>query len=335
MARPVSSSTSRAAHCSTDSPNSRCPPGAAHVPSPREPIPADTHQHLADLSARCRQNGISFGIGLTPYESYLDYGSEARKSLQAKVRQIDEIGVNTLCILFDDMRGDVAGLAELQASVISDVCDASRARHFIVCPTYYSYDARLAQIFGSAPANYLRDLGRLVDSRIDFFWTGEKVISNGYSAEHLANVASDIGRKPFIWDNYIANDAKLRTQYLFLDPAAGSWRLAQDCVRGLAINPMNQAHLSKLALAGYMRVLSDAAEVDFAASCTRLCEPALAARLLADIDLLQTRGLDSLDPESRNRLSSWYATKEDDPYAGEIVAWLRGEYAFDPQCLTT
>ena len=164
----------------------------------REPIPLETLQHLSRLSARCRESGIAFGIGLTPFEIYRSYDAGAQASLRAKVAQIDHIGVDILCILFDDMRGDIDGLAEIQANVISDICDWSGAARYIICPTYYSHDPLLAREFGSPPKNYLRDLGRVVDARVDFFWTGEKIISQGYSALHLAQVAADIGRKPFI-----------------------------------------------------------------------------------------------------------------------------------------
>lgn len=302
----------------------------------REPIPAQTQQHLSQLRARCRQSGIAFGIGLTPFEIYLNYDASAQTSLRAKVSQINEIGVDLLCILFDDMRGDVEGLAEIQASVISDICEWCSAESFIVCPTYYSYDRRLAREFGSPPKDYLRDLGRAVDPRIDFFWTGEKIISEGYSALHLAEVAADIGRKPFIWDNYIANDSRTRTNFLFLDPFAGAWDLPTDRVAGVAFNPMNQPHLSRIALRGFQNILTEGPGRDLVPSiCRELCGPLIAEHLLADIDLLQSKGLAELDADTRRRLLNWYERQGSNPYAGEVAAWLRGEYVFDPQCLTT
>ena len=57
-------------------------------------------------------------------------------------------------------------------------------------------------------------------------------------------------------------------------------------------------------------------------------------RLLADIDLLQNSGIAGLDADTRRTLLDWYAG-ESSPYAQEITAWLRGDDAFDPQCLTT
>jgi hyaluronoglucosaminidase len=302
----------------------------------REPIPLDTMQQLSQLSAQCRQSGIAFGVGLTPFEIYLNYDAGAQASLRAKVAQIDQIGVDILCILFDDMRGDIDGLAGIQAKVISDIYNWSSAQSFIVCPTYYSYDRRLAREFGSPPKDYLRDLGRSVDPRIDFFWTGEKIISKGYSALHLAEVAADIGRKPFIWDNYIANDSRTRTNFLFLDPSAGAWNLPADRVAGVAINPMNQAYLSRIALRGLQSTLTKGSGGDFLPSiCRELCGPIMAEHLLADIDLLQNKGLAQLDADTRCRLLNQYEEQPSNPYGAEVAAWLRGEYVFDPACLTT
>jgi hyaluronoglucosaminidase len=302
----------------------------------REPIPAQTQQQLSQLSARCRQSGIVFGIGLTPFEIYLDYDESAQTSLRAKVSQINQIGAGILCILFDDMRGDVEGIAEIQARVISDICSWSSAESFIVCPTYYSHDQRLAREFGSPPKDYLRDLGRIVDPRIDFFWTGEKIISDGYSALHLADVAAVIGRKPFVWDNYIANDSRTRTNFLFLDPSAGAWNLPADRVAGVAFNPMNQPHLSRIALRVFKNILTEGPGGDFLPSiCRELCGPPIAERLLADVDLLQNKGLAQLDADTRRRLLNRYEKQQSNPFAAEVAAWLRGEYAFDPECLTT
>jgi len=305
----------------------------------REPIPAQTLQHLSDLSVRYRECGLSLGIGLTPFEIYLNYDATAQMSLRAKVRQVNDIGAGVLCILFDDMRGDVEGLPGLQARVIADVCDWSNADRFMVCPTYYSYDSRLAREFGRPPKAYLRDFGRNVDSRIDVFWTGEKVISDGYSAAHLADVADVIGRKPFIWDNYISNDSKVRTNHLFLDPSMGSWQLPVDLAAGLAINPMNQPHLSRIALRRYRHLLAaqpGEGRSEVPGDIYRdLCGAPFAEHLLSDSDLLQKTGLTQMDTGTRGRLLNFYGTQESNPYAQEIAAWLRGEYAFDPQCLTT
>lgn len=213
------------------------------------------------------------------------------------------------------MRGVVPDLAGLQARVIADICEDSDAERFIVAPTYYSYDSRLAREFGAEPQHYLRDLGRAVAPGIDFFWTGEQVISEGYPAEHLARVAADMGRRPFIRDNYIANDSRSRTDYLFLDPTSGSWELASELAAGLAINPMNQAHLSHISLAGYRHLLTGGERGPAAVReiCRKLCGHDFAERLVADLDALQARGLGGLDAPTRRMLCERYESDTANP----------------------
>jgi hyaluronoglucosaminidase len=302
----------------------------------REPMPAETMQQLSELRARCRDCEIALGIGLTPFEIYLNYDADAKMALQSKVLQLNEIRADMLCILFDDMRGDVDELPDLQVEVICDVCAWSNAKRFIVCPTYYSYDSRLTREFGPPPKKYLCELGRRLDSSVDVFWTGEKIISNGYSAPHIAQVVAEIGRKPFIWDNRISNDSKVRTNHLFVDPYSDAWELPAAAVAGLAINPMNQPHLSRIALCGYQQMLSEPGEpVLLSNSCRRLAGASFAEQLAADCNLFQLSGREQLDTETRNRLLGLYEAQKTNPYAQEVAAWLRGEYAFDPQCLTT
>ena len=222
--------------------------------------------------------------------------------------------------------------------MVADICAWSSARQFLVCPTYYSYDSRLTKEFGPPPKSYLRDFGRMIDPEIDIFWTGEKIISNGYSIEHLSEVATLLRRKPFIWDNSISNDSKTRTDRLYLDPA-GDWRLPAHLAAGLAINPMNQAHLTRIALCRFQQLVVKCAAADRAASimdcCRDLGGPAFALQLREDSALLRETGLSRMDEDTRLRLLARYDSAHSNPYAQEIAAWLRNEYVFDPQCLTT
>jgi hypothetical protein len=71
------------------------------------------------------RSGIYLGIGLTPFEIYLDYDSRAEAALRSKVLQLNEVQADMLCILFDDMRGDVADLPDLHGRRYS-ICPARR-----------------------------------------------------------------------------------------------------------------------------------------------------------------------------------------------------------------
>lgn len=83
-----------------------------------EPHPADEVRQLSNLAAHCRAEGVRFGVGLSPYELYLDFDDAAREALAQKLRWLDEIGIDDLAILFDDMRGDLPGLAEKQIEIV-------------------------------------------------------------------------------------------------------------------------------------------------------------------------------------------------------------------------
>jgi hypothetical protein len=59
-----------------------------------------------------------------------------------------------------------------------------------------------------------------------------------------------------------------------------------------------------------------------------------AQQLLADGETLQKAGLNLLDTEMLRMLLERHERERSNPYAQEIAAWLRGEYIFDPGCLT-
>ncbi|MBS0611830.1 MAG: beta-N-acetylglucosaminidase domain-containing protein [Proteobacteria bacterium] len=298
----------------------------------REPIPAERAAEFAALAAHCRARNLAFGVGLTPFEVFRDYDDTARADLRRKVAQLDELGCEVLCILFDDMRGDLPRLAQLQVRIVDDITSWSTARRYIFCPTYYSYDALLARAFGAPPPDYLADIGRLIDSRIEIFWTGEVVCSDCYPRGHLDEVAELLRRRPFIWDNNIANDARKRCARLFLSPDRGRWELDPAAVAGIAINPMNQAYLSQVALCGYAKLLGlrGVTEQD----CLALCGEPVAGLLRDRRPLVEEQGLEAFEPAERERWVAMLRAAAGDPYAAELLAWLNGEYRFDPACLT-
>ena len=46
-------------------------------------------------------------------------------------------------------------------------------------------------------------------------------------------------------------------------------------------------------------------------------------------------GLSGLNAENCRDLLARYEAEPSNDYASDIAAWLRGDYVFDPQCLTT
>jgi hypothetical protein len=292
---------------------------------------------LAALAAECRTLGIEFGIGLSPYELYRHFDTAHAAQLAAKLQQLNAVGADTLCILFDDMTGDLAGLAARQAAIMDCVQQHSSARRFVLCPTYYSSDPLLAKLFGSPPERYLEELGELLAPHIDIFWTGPKVISQEYPRPHLEDVALRLRRKPLLWDNYPVNDAKRLTPFLHLLPFRRDAAELRELCAGHLANPMNQAALSQIplhTLALLYRGAQAAPDTLLQEACAALLPPALARALIEDAAAFQQQGLDRFTPERHVALLQRYESLLPAAAAMEVVDWLRGGYAFDPACLT-
>ena len=291
---------------------------------------------LRDLQQHCRQHAIEFGIGLSPFELYKDFSGENRTLLRSKLDELNAIGPTTLCILFDDMMGDLRDLARAQLAIVDFVTQNSSAQRFAICPTYYSDDPLLTRHFGAQPEHYLEDIGKGLDARIDVFWTGPKVLSASYPRAHLLDIAGKLRRKPLLWDNYPVNDAKRLTSFLHLLPFTGRNAELRDLASGHLANPMNQAYLSQLPLFTLGNLYAGnpvAANQVFAQACRALCPPALADALLVDAESFQAGGLEAFDGPARQRLLTKYSAFAH-PMAGEVCDWLRGGYTFDPACLT-
>jgi hypothetical protein len=304
----------------------------------REPWPQATCEQAAALVRSYREAGLRFGIGLSPFELHLEDGGAHGAALAAKVRQLNDVGPDILAILFDDMRGQAPDLATRQVRIVDAVTAASTAASFLVCPTYYSFDPLLERVFGAQPEGYLAELGRLLDPRIDIFWTGPQVCSRRYPEDHLTEVAALLRRKPFLWDNYPVNDSAAMAPFLHLGPFRDRPAALQDLIAGHAVNLMNQAWLSRIPLRTLADSYAEGADYDpeasFAAACRGVGDPALGEMLIEDRALFQETGLERLTPEQRRTLSRRYAGFAGNPYADEVLGWLAGDYAFDPDCIT-
>jgi len=308
----------------------------------REPYPDSVTSHLRELSERCRSRGVAFGVGLTPYEIYLNYDQPAREALNRKVVELNALGVTWLAVLFDDMRGDFEGSAELQARVLADIAGWTTADRLMLCPTYYSSDPLLEKVFGRMPPGYLEDLTRIIDPRVDVFWTGEKVISGSYTAAHLDAVNRQLGRKPFIWDNSGSNDARSRTERLFLNPASSGWTLPRDLASGVAFNLMNEPYLSLLSLRVYLGLLLrantskkplDSAAL-FRSTCLEVAGANVGGLIVRDAARFNSDGRIGSADGQRNNVLEDYEAHEQEFHARDVCNWLRGKYVFDPACLT-
>src|SRR3990167_3919669 len=98
----------------------------------RERHPPAAFAQLADLSAHCRSLGMRFGIGLSPCELYRDYAGAAKADFVAKLRALDDIGIDDLALLFDDTRGDLPDLAAREAEIVHAALATTRASRVLM-----------------------------------------------------------------------------------------------------------------------------------------------------------------------------------------------------------
>lgn len=315
------------------------PKGDAHLRRQWQmPYPADAAAELARFAADCRAAGVRFGIGLSPFEIWSNFDGPAQAALADRLALFADLGADDVGLLFDDMQGDRPDLAERQAEVVDFTRDRAGAARLIVCPSYYSDDPVLDRVFGARPDRYLETLGQRLAPQVEIFWTGEEVCSRAFSPGHLQRVAAQLGRKPFLWDNYPVNDGPRMSPHLHLRAFTGRPANIALHVAAHAINPALQPTLScipaiTLALS-YAR--GDAYEYGAALveAATLVAGPELAVMLQADLLGLQDAGLGGMTDERKARLRAKYAAV-DHACAREVVEWLDGRYGVSAEEVAT
>jgi hyaluronoglucosaminidase len=300
----------------------------------QEEHPAEEMRALSALALHCKKSNVAFGVGLSPFELYRNFDEAAKEALARKLAGFDAVGCDYLAILFDDMRGDLPNLAQTQADIVHWVKARSKATRIILCPSYYTDDPVLDRFFGKRPQNYLEDLGRLLDPSIEVFWTGEEVCAREYSPGHLARVTAQLGRKPFLWDNYPVNDGARMSRFLHLRAFTGRPASIGAHLSAHAVNPALQPTLScipAVTLAQSYR-LGEAYEYGaaFRQAATALLGAELAETIQKDILFLNDVGLERLAASTVERLKQRYGAIDHDA-AREIVAYLDGEYRFQEE----
>lgn len=293
--------------------------------------PASDWKELLQLSSVYRQRGINWGVGLSPVELYRDYGPLKREQCRRKVKRIAELAAPILAILFDDMPGDLDALATRQAEIVADVCSWVPGVRVLICPTYYSFDPVLEKYFGRMPVDYWPQLGRQIPREVDIFWTGNKVCSEAIDNSDIQAIVQHLGRPVTLWDNYPVNDGAVRSNFLYTSKLSARSPALGSLISGHLCNPMNQGILSLPALSGLSDLYGNGG-LDDDTLC-RILGPRTWERLLRDRHVFEQEGLSGLGKKRCRLLAREYGDLPGSA-AREVVQWLRGEYSFDPNCLT-
>jgi len=177
----------------------------------REPLPEEELRDFERLARRSAEAGVDLVYGLSPID--LDQGDQSGiEVLIRKTLQLHELGIDSFCLLFDDLPEDLpAGASErteaarwqagVANAVLAGLREAGARGRFILCPTEYC---------GHGETPYRQTLGQTLEPGIEVFWTGRQVCSATITADDLAPVAASLRRLPLIWDNYPVNDGEMR-----------------------------------------------------------------------------------------------------------------------------
>jgi hypothetical protein len=298
----------------------------------REHWPQEQWQQLRELARTYRQQHLFWGVGLSPYALYRDYGAKQRTQLRSKVQRIAELEAPLLAILFDDMPGDMRDLAPRQAEIVADVADELPGVRLLVCPTYYSFDPVLEQYFGAMPAGYWPLLGAALPRDVDIFWTGNRVCSAAVRQADIRSIVEQLGRPVLLWDNYPVNDGAVRSNFLYCQRLSQRDRLPAELISGHLCNPMNQAMASLPALLGLAQLYGHGQACDDA-WLGQVMGEATWQQLQRDSEEFLQAGLSGMGPRRCRQLAAVYRALPG-AAAAEIASWLAGEYTFDPACLT-
>lgn len=299
----------------------------------REEWPSDYLLFLKGLISVFHAEGIKFGVGFSPFGLGHELSAEDREALTLKASILNALGVDILGLFFDDMP-ITEKLADTQIETLKTI-KQSFSRKVIFCPSYYSPDPILDEVFGQRPADYLSTIAASVASDVGMAWTGPKVISPEIDLTHLKETTALLKRKPFIWDNLFANDGPKNCKFLKITPFSGRDRSIFEGIEGLALNLMNQPELSKILFLSSVFVLKGGSHADeaFQKALATLCTPDFADFLTKNRSLFTNRGLDEISGELKLQLIDQLAGFQD-AGAREIIQWLNGAYAVGSECLT-
>jgi hyaluronoglucosaminidase len=290
----------------------------------------DTLKNLRDVF---QNQGLKFGVALSPFGLGSSISATDWEHLKTRFSILKNLDLDYLGLFFDDMPS-TDDLLKVQKQVVELALEYF-PQGLIFCPSYYSFDPILDKVFGERPIGYVEGLKDAIPPEVEICWTGPKVISEIMSAEHLQEVKTLLGRKPFIWENLYANDGPRNCKFLKLRYFSGRDSSVVNETQAIGLNLMNQPYLSQITYLSSLWAMTKklSPEVAFEKSCQELCSHDLAEFILKNrLTFLET-GLDKITIEQKKFFLS-DLDHDSSPIALEIKSWLNGDYIVGPECLT-
>ena len=226
----------------------------------REPYPADKLAELQRLVTVAKSNGIRFTFAISPGLDLHYNGSDGEKDFNLLLQKMDtvyKIGVRSFAIFFDDLKDDKGRHHEdgkKQAEFINRLQDTFHTMHkdivpLMTVPTEYFY---LDMVDGNKIKSYTRDFAETIDEKVIVLYTGDGVVCDGITNSQFHAANKIYNRELGIWWNYPVNDYTMHSNKIKRPAklALGAIeKLPTENMLAIFCNPMEQAQLSKIALA--------------------------------------------------------------------------------------
>ncbi len=329
-----------------------------------EEFDPDTFLKLRDLSERCRSQGVGFCLGFSPLNIHTEWNDQNRplveQQLKLRCEEFNRLDVSALGVFFDDMRGDLPDLAQTQLQLLDCILNYSDVQQIYFCPSYYSFDPVLECLFGAMPTNYWQELAEGIASleqkhhlaigSIKVLWTGDKVITEQYSQSSLDRADNIFLRPITLWDNRGVNDGRLTSPYLPIKSLMLPEGLKPEA-RSVWLNPSNAFSIAVMQFIGAelrltTQELLTLLPKSFCDFFQHYDEPLNSLgidellfesceKMRADVSKLASQLSDSQNSKNINSLEQCFSNEQWQQFLIEdLLAWLRGDFRFDPECLT-
>lgn len=286
---------------------------------------------ITALTNHFHQQGLLFGVGLSPMGLGLTLQNDDKTKLTEKITLLKNLGVDILGLFFDDMPV-TDNLLSTQKEVVL-LAHKIYPQGLIFCPSFYTEDPILDKVFGARPQGYVEGLKTHIPNSVDICWTGPKVISQEISDEYLEGTNALLGRPPFIWENLYANDGPKNCKFLKLKYFEGREQFS-PFIQGMALNLMNQPELSKILYWSTCLTLKGLTPQEaFLQSLNDLCSPKFVTFITKYRDLFLHEGFDKIDDEQKRALLD-ELKDHTCSYSQDIRDFLNGNYIVGPECLT-
>jgi len=223
--------------------------------------PAETSK-FSRFTKKCADANITFAFGLNPvmkqyknvendFESYV--ASICRKFIQLK-----DLGVDTFCILYDDIP---LSYKALEGKTVSEALEYARTQCLVVNAVQrrLGEDCRLwfcsSEYFFIRENIYTKTLNKYLNRNVVLIWTGNKVFTKRITGRMLMEAKKVVNNRDLIWwDNYPVNDP-MTPGFLNLGGFNEPDVEVLPSIKGILINPMREVSPNIPFLSSFSRYL--------------------------------------------------------------------------------